>query len=94
MNNKKLILNVSLVFITLASVLAIRTQSAVISYEVANKNSIYKKQNASMNLITAEVQKKSGAENIVTQSASMVALSAPKTEQVVMVNDKGMAISN
>lgn len=91
--SRKIILNTSIVFLSVFSVLLIRTQTAVLSYEVARSYESLKQGESSANTLTAHYQKENGAESIVTQSVNMTALVSPKAKQVVMVSSKGFALT-
>lgn len=93
MINTKIIFNTLLVFFAVSIVLFLRIQTALISYDVALDFKTNKTKNTQMNLLTAKYLEESGAESMVMRSNNIVALSAPKSDQVVMVNKRGFVLT-
>lgn len=93
MRNNKLFLNMGLVFLTVGFVLTIRMETAHTSYEIAKHHRDFKRFESSSKLLSAKYQKQIGSERMVSQASGMLAMEAPKSEQVVMISNKGMAFT-
>lgn len=93
MRKNKLILNISLIFLTVGLVLTIRMETAHTSYEIAKHHRDFKKYESSSKILSAQYQKQIGSERMVSQAGGMLAMEAPKSEQVVMISTKGMAFT-
>jgi len=93
MRSNKLVLNIGLIFLTVGVVLTIRMETAHTSYEIAKYHRDYKKFESSSKILSAKYQKQIGSERMVSQASGMMAMEAPKSEQVVMISNKGMAFT-
>lgn len=93
MENRVKVINVGLVFLTVALVLGFRMETALLSYEISKSFETLKTQETQARLLSAKYEYKVGSERMVSEAGGMVALSAPKAEQVVMIDQSGLAIS-
>jgi hypothetical protein len=93
MDNNKIIFNLALIFLTVASVLILRMETAQTSYEIAKYHRDYKKFENSSKILSAKYEKQIGSERMVSEASGMVAMKAPKTSQVVMISKKGFAFT-
>lgn len=93
MENRIKLVNLALVVLTVGSVLQIRMETASISYKISRDFKYLKDNEAQASLLSAQYEKQVGSERMVSEAGGMVALSSPKTEQVVMIDSAGLAIT-
>lgn len=93
MTNSKLSFNIGLVFLTIGFVLGLRMETAHTSYEIAKFHRDFKRYDSSVKFLNAQYQKEIGSEKIVSQASGMLAMKAPKSDQVVMISNKGRAFT-
>jgi len=93
MRKKKIVLNIGLIFLTVGLVLSIRMETAHTSYEIAKHHRDFKKFESSSKILSARYQKQIGSERMVSEAGGMLAMKAPKSEQVVMISTKGTAFT-
>ncbi len=85
--------NIVLVLLTVGVVLQVRMETASISYKISRNFSQLKKNESQAHLLSAKYEHLVGSERMVSEAETMVALSSPKSEQVVMVDQTGLAIT-
>lgn len=85
--------NLGMVFVTVACVLQIRMETASISYDLSKKSHALKVYEKNSKLLSAKYEYEVGSERMVSEADSMVALSAPKVDQIVMIDKSGLAIT-
>lgn len=93
MGQKVKFVNLLLVFLTVGGVLQLRMETAAVSYDLSKKSQQLKKYESAARLLGASYEHKVGSERMVSEAGGMVALSAPKAEQVVMIDQTGLAIT-
>jgi|GEM_PF-6804513 len=93
MKSNKIALNIGLMFFTVGLVLTVRMETAHTSYEIAKQHRDFKKFDSSTKILSAHYQKEIGSEKIVSQASGMLAMKAPRSEQVVMISNKGRAFT-
>lgn len=93
MNDKKMFLNLCLIFVSVFTVLFLKVETARLSYSSYDKDGVLYEKEKAYALESLKYSKALGVDSLIIQAENIVSLQVPKTRNLVYIDKSELAIS-